>query len=547
MKKFVSCIVVSLIFSSACRTRIENRKTLKQRELEQFKANADVLSLSLVDRYKKKLEVYDVSAKAPDAAMEGFLRLLVGMDCRSKMTLSYSEKRKNAKGKIEDVAQVKDSDWKYFAIGDLKTSMTINRNLLNKNPNVIADFYLRCYDDSVKHRSDDGLGTAIGKSMINAYSGVSVHFICKFGLDKFPNNPQERVNFNCQTEKKYDFRIPTLKTSLMSWMKKVDMEVQMSFFKKRNIWDYSNCKKDTPEKDIFYVHVGQGLSSSEKEDFLLSMQIDNQRIPQLAQMKSQTGLYSMSIAYCPKHKNDSVSFSFIGQKKNTARDNTYEGNLVNVSLKRGQRAIYTLDAYKRNWISGKSRHKANDSQILLEVFDQFHNENKKIEDEKLALKKLGDGDLKSQREQLFKGDVYVQVQLFLNEFKTCFPSEFNKISLKNFILATLKENRLPYKIESIDKLIALEGKAPEESLALAGGVSSFFKRHWGKMLFGGVVVGGVTAAIVLSNKNKAQREAFGRDLRYDPCKSSTKAKGNFKFIAKKLGDEKRSGKNLRGR
>jgi hypothetical protein len=67
------------------------------------------------------------------------------------------------------------------------------------------------------------------------------------------------------------------------------------------------------------------------------------------------------------------------------------------------------------------------------------------------------------------------------------------------------------------------------------------------MLFGGVVVGGVTAAIVLSNKNKAQREAFGRDLRYDPCKSSTKAKGNFKFIAKKLGDEKRSGKNLRGK
>src|SRR5947207_1469337 len=67
------------------------------------------------DKYSKELVTYSLDVKAKDNVLQGIFRLVAGQDCFSKLTVSFSEMQKNARGADEQITQDSDYDLNWFA------------------------------------------------------------------------------------------------------------------------------------------------------------------------------------------------------------------------------------------------------------------------------------------------------------------------------------------------------------------------------------------------------------------------------------------------
>ena len=243
------------------------------------------------------------------------MRYVSDLECYNTLKLEYLEEQINAKGVNTHISEGSRKNLNWFAIGSLNESLYIKRNLMNSGHTVRIELKLDCHDKS-SHKKDDSLATSIGKSL---FVGFKAFFNCEFGPDQFPKNPGEKTAWTCESKKTYGMKIPTLKSFLLSYFEKFDFEIEMNYLSQNRLWDFTNCPEDAPFDLPFYLHVTQGLADKSNENrFNMSMRLDNQRFPKLAMLSSKTGLYTLAIAYCPKHKNQHITVGFEGREKGSA-------------------------------------------------------------------------------------------------------------------------------------------------------------------------------------------------------------------------------------
>ena len=270
---------------------------------------------------------YQARLNVSSSSTNDIFTALSGWHCNTTAGLNYSEVQRDHKGQSTRVSHEQSSSLGWF--GSANVRMPFTRNLDHQSPVVKSTVRHQCSREvevtcPPNPDSDNSFETCYETE------SFSINWDCEQG--QLPDSPGASITQRCESRSSFWGFL-----SQFSWapaFRDLEIESTVTFVNARTTFDYDNCNASNGEP--FYLRLSQGIGGQWfEDDFILYVEIDGE---ELVQTPSDSGLYSLAIAYCPPEDKDSITVNLSAIEDDLIWDDEYtaEPGSRNIEVARGE-------------------------------------------------------------------------------------------------------------------------------------------------------------------------------------------------------------------